>query len=112
MIFEQRKDLMRDEDVHETIEDIRLDLIDDLVAACIPKNAYAEQREVKSLHEEVLRLFALDLPIPDAGELDEDLQKYFAICQEKPMSNTRLSESVAFCATSRCMQTCYRSTKG
>lgn len=26
---------------------------------------------------------ALDLPIPETGELDEDLQTYFAICQEK-----------------------------
>lgn len=26
---------------------------------------------------------ALDLPIPEAGEMDEDLQKYFAVCQDK-----------------------------
>jgi len=65
VIFEQRKDLMRDEDVHETIEDIRLNLIDDMIASCIPKNAYAEQWEIKSLHEEVMRLFALDLPIAE-----------------------------------------------
>ena len=65
VIFEQRKDLMRDEDVRDTIEDIRLDLIDNMIESCIPKNAYAEQWEIKSLHEEVLRLFALDLPILD-----------------------------------------------
>tara|TARA_A100001037_G_C14970019_1_gene553296 strand:+ start:327 stop:908 length:582 start_codon:yes stop_codon:yes gene_type:complete len=28
-------------------------------------------------------IHALDIPIPETGELDEDLQKYFAICQEK-----------------------------
>lgn len=28
-------------------------------------------------------IHALDLPIPDADTLDEDLQKYFAVCQEK-----------------------------
>ena len=28
-------------------------------------------------------IHALDLPIPDAAELDEDLRKYFAVCQDK-----------------------------
>jgi preprotein translocase subunit SecA len=65
VVFEQRKDLMREEDVHETVEAMRMEVIDGLIERCIPSGAYAEQWEVASLHEEVLRLFALDLPVAD-----------------------------------------------
>ena len=79
VVFEQRRDLMQSEDVHETIEAMRLEVIDDLVDRCIPQNAYAEQWEVDSLHEEVLRLFALDLPVGDwakeEGIADQEIRE-------------------------------------
>src|SRR3546814_6500388 len=65
VVFEQRKDLMRALDVQETIVEMRADVIDALVSRFIPANAYAEQWQVDSLHEEVLRLFNLDLPLKD-----------------------------------------------
>ena len=65
VIYEQRKDLMRSTDVAETVADMRHETIDDLVTRCIPANAYAEQWDVKSLHEECLRLFGVDLPVED-----------------------------------------------
>ncbi len=69
VIYEQRKDLMRIEDVHDTVTEMRHDVIDELVARHIPPNAYAEQWDVSGLHTETLRIFGLDLPIQDwAGE--------------------------------------------
>src|SRR3546814_11162503 len=52
VVFEQRKDLMRAEDVQETVTDMRADVIDALVSRFIPANAYHEQLQVDSLHEE------------------------------------------------------------
>jgi len=65
VIYEQRKDLMRTSDVSGTVEDMREEVLEDLITRCIPSNAYAEQWEMDSLHEETRRLFGLDLPVVD-----------------------------------------------
>ncbi len=65
VIYEQRKELMAVEDVSDDVFGMRQQVLDDIVAECIPEKAYAEQWNMDSLHEEVLRLFALDLPVQD-----------------------------------------------
>ncbi len=65
VIYEQRKDLMQATDVSETVEDMRHEVIEAMVAKCIPEKAYADQWDVKGLHEEVLRVLGLDLPIEE-----------------------------------------------
>ncbi len=65
VIYEQRKELMAVEDVSEDVHGMRQQVLDDVIAECIPEKAYAEQWNMDSLHEEVLRLFALDLPVQD-----------------------------------------------
>jgi preprotein translocase subunit SecA len=78
VIYEQRKDIMRAAEVSEQIVDMRHEVIDTLVARCIPENAYAEQWEVGTLHEESRRIFALDLPVADwakeEGIADEEIK--------------------------------------
>ncbi len=65
VIFEQRKDLMRADDVHETVVDMRHEVIDELVDTAMPHNSLSDQWEMTTLHEEILRLFGLDLPVED-----------------------------------------------
>jgi preprotein translocase subunit SecA len=82
VVFEQRKDLMRADDVQDTIEEMRADVIETLVARFIPAQAYSEQWQTDSLHEEVLRLFGLDLPIQDwakeEGIADQEIRERIA----------------------------------
>ena len=79
VIFEQRKDYMRAEEVQEEIADMRLQVIEDMVANYIPAKAYAEQWEVDSLHEEMLRIFGLDLPVAEwakeEGIADQEIEE-------------------------------------
>ncbi|MEQ8601707.1 MAG: preprotein translocase subunit SecA [Marivibrio sp.] len=65
VIFEQRIELMRADDVSETVKDMRAETIDDLIARTIPQQALPDQWEIDSLHEECLRLFNLNLPVAD-----------------------------------------------
>jgi preprotein translocase subunit SecA len=65
VIYEQRRELMVATDVSQTITEMRQETIDRMVEQHIPANSYAEQWNVQGLHEEALRIFALDLPIPD-----------------------------------------------
>jgi preprotein translocase subunit SecA len=65
VVYEQRKEIMRTPDVADTIGGMRHEVVDAMVARCIPENAYAEKWDTHALHEEVLRVFGLDLPIAE-----------------------------------------------
>src|SRR6202049_4226237 len=65
VIFEQRIDLMRDENVAETVSDMRHAVVEDLVAKHMPENAYPEQWDTAGLKDELTRVLGLDLPVQD-----------------------------------------------
>jgi preprotein translocase subunit SecA len=79
VIYEQRKELMRTDDVSETIDAMREETLDELVGAAIPAKAFAEQWDTHMLHEEVLRVFAIDAPIAEwaaeEGIADEEIRE-------------------------------------
>ncbi len=55
VIFEQRLDIMGEEDVSETVKDLRHQLVNELVRTHIPETAYAEQWNTAALKECYLR---------------------------------------------------------
>ncbi len=77
VIFEQRIELMSDDDVSETIDDMRHEVVSELVATHIPPNAYAEQWDAQGLKRAVEEVFGLDLPIDEwaaeEGIADEEI---------------------------------------
>src|SRR5690242_17606789 len=77
VIFDQRIDLMKDEDVVETVTDMRHAYVDDVVAKHIPEHAYAEQWDVAGLKDELNRVLGLDLPVDqwakEEGIADEEM---------------------------------------
>ena len=79
VMFEQRLDLMRDEAVDETIADMRHEVVDELVAKFIPPNAYPEQWNTAGLHEALLEVLTLDLPVvewaKEDGIADEEVKE-------------------------------------
>jgi preprotein translocase subunit SecA len=64
-IFEQRRELLSDADLSETVADMRHQVVDDLVATHIPQNSYAEQWDIAGLTEAMKNIFGLDLPLAD-----------------------------------------------
>ena len=65
VIYEQRRDLMRAEDVAERVADYRHETVAEMIERCIPENAYAEQWDTAALQEGVQRIFGLDLPVAE-----------------------------------------------
>jgi len=63
VIYEQRHELIEATEVADTIHDMRHQVIEDLVAQCIPEKAYPEQWDVETLERDSKRLLALDLPV-------------------------------------------------
>ena len=79
VIFEQRKEIMSATDVSDEIADFREDVVEQLVARHIPEKAYAEQWDAKGLHDEVGRIFGVDIPVLDwtkeEGIADEEVRE-------------------------------------
>ncbi|MDX3927630.1 MAG: preprotein translocase subunit SecA [Shinella sp.] len=63
VIFEQRIELMDAENLSETVEDMRQEVIENLVRLHIPENAYAEQWDIEGLKAGVAQYLNLTLPL-------------------------------------------------
>jgi preprotein translocase subunit SecA len=65
VIYEQRRELMESEDVAEAVSEMRAEVVEDLVHAAMPAKVMPDQWNMAFLHEEIRRLFNLDLPVQD-----------------------------------------------
>ncbi|MEQ1718022.1 MAG: preprotein translocase subunit SecA, partial [Hyphomicrobium sp.] len=65
VIFSHRLDIMAEDDVSETVKELRHELAEELVTKHIPPQAYAEQWDTKGLQEAVGGVFGLDLPVQE-----------------------------------------------
>ena len=64
IVFAQRRAFMNDSVSQSAlIAEFREDLLDKMIKRSLPERALPEQWDLSGLHEETLRLFALDLPI-------------------------------------------------
>jgi preprotein translocase subunit SecA len=63
VVFDQRLELMEEDDLAEPVKDMRHDVIEDMVAVHIPEKAYPEQWDTKGLEERVKEVLNLDLPV-------------------------------------------------
>lgn len=64
-IYEQRKEVMTEEDLEETIVDMRENLVDDLLATHIPPRSYPEDWDTKGLSIETKRIFTQDFDLEE-----------------------------------------------
>ena len=64
-IFEQRKEFMTADDVSDVIADMRNESIERVVNRFMPESAMASQWDVQGLHDALLDLLSLDLPVKD-----------------------------------------------
>ncbi len=70
VIFKQRLDIMRAEDLSEIVNDMRSEVIDDLVDQFMPEGSYADQWDMEGLYAAVIEKLNLDLPVIAWGEED------------------------------------------
>jgi preprotein translocase subunit SecA len=90
VVFEQRIELMREENVGETVRDMRHEVVDDLISKFIPERAYAEQWDVEGLDQAVRMQLGLDLPIKDwaaeEGIADEEMRERILAASDEHMA--------------------------
>ncbi len=70
VIFGQRLEIMEAEDIEEIVQDMRHQVIDDIVDEYLPPKSYAEQWNVEGLHAAAMEKMSLDLPVVDWAKED------------------------------------------
>jgi preprotein translocase subunit SecA len=79
VIFEQRIGIMKGEEISETVDDMRHEVVNDLVSVHIPENAYAEQWNAPGLKEALIKSTGINFPIEDwvkeEGIADEEIRE-------------------------------------
>tara|TARA_Y100001934_G_scaffold283321_1_gene402170 strand:+ start:183 stop:2987 length:2805 start_codon:yes stop_codon:yes gene_type:complete len=75
VVYEQRKDLMRANDVSETIQEMRHDVVEDIVDDYIPEKSYPDQWDMKGMSSAVLEKLNLRLDLQEWADeegIDEE----------------------------------------
>ncbi len=78
-IFDQRIGIMNGDEIPETVDDMRHDVIGELISKHIPENAYAEQWDASGLRERLRDVVAIDFPVDEwakeEGIADEEIRE-------------------------------------
>ncbi len=64
-IYEERREIMRSDNLEAMVKDMRHSVIEDMVSLAIPAGSYAEQWNMETLENEVLRVLNLSLPVKE-----------------------------------------------
>ncbi|MFZ7092406.1 preprotein translocase subunit SecA [Primorskyibacter sp. 2E233] len=70
VIFSQRREIMEAKDLSEIVQDMRHEVIDDLVDTYAPPKAYADQWDVQGLYAACIEKLGIDVPVMAWAEED------------------------------------------
>ena len=77
VVFERRREIMAEASVEETVKEMRDSMVESMIAAHVPKDAYAEAWDIAGLKEQVNAILAIDPPVADwakeEGIADEEM---------------------------------------
>jgi len=90
VIFKQRLDIMKAEDLSEIVQDMRSEVIDDLIDTYMPPKTYADQWDTEGLHAAVVEQLNMDLPVVDwaaeEGVDDDEIAERLDAAAEEMMA--------------------------
>lgn len=90
VIFGQRREIMEAADLSEIAQDMRHEVIDDLVNAYMPPKSYAEQWDTEGLYAAAIEKLGIEVPVIDwaaeEGVDDETIQERLEDAADKYMA--------------------------
>ena len=75
VIYEQRNDLMDVEDISETVDAVREDVVNQIMNHFVPPQSMEEQWDIPGLEEAIKKEFELELPVAQWLEADDHLHE-------------------------------------
>lgn len=97
VVFEQRREMMAQDSLEETVADMRHNVIYDLVARFIPEESYPDAWDIAGLSQAVITTLNLDLPLIDWAK-------------EEGIAENELSERIIKAADQSYAERCGRNT--
>lgn len=80
VIYEQRRELMTNEDITEDLHNLYEEVIEDMVDLTMPEDALPDSWDFKTLHEEAYRMLNLEIPvkklIENEGMRQREIKQY------------------------------------
>jgi preprotein translocase subunit SecA len=98
VVFEQRRDMMAQDSLAETVTDMRHNVIYDLVARHVPEDSYPDAWDIAGLTQAVIAGLNLDLPLSDWAK-------------EEGIAENELSERILKAADESYQQRCERNSQ-
>ncbi|WP_264211835.1 preprotein translocase subunit SecA [Leisingera thetidis] len=90
VIFSQRREIMAAEDLSEIVDDMRHEVIDDLLDTHMPPKTYADQWDTAGLQEQVREMLSIDAPVAEwaaeEGVDDEQIRERLVEASDKMMA--------------------------
>ena len=100
VIYEQRRDIMTATSVEDVVTEMRHGVIHDMVQRCMPQRSYADQWDIGTLKNEVLRITTLDLPIEkwaaEEGIADMEIEERIIEAADRKMAEKAVNIGVDF----------------
>lgn len=91
VIFSQRREIMETQDLSEIVQDMRHQVIDDLVDQYIPERSYADQWDAEGLYAAVIEKLNIDVPViawaDEEGVDDEAIRERIAKAADEAMAS-------------------------
>lgn len=75
VIYEQRSEIMSTEDISETIESLRFDVVENVFHQYVPPQSIEEMWNIEGLQDRLKSDFSIDLPIQQWLEADDSLHE-------------------------------------
>ena len=91
VIFDQRKEIMRSDDISEMVLDMRHEVVESIVFKSVPNQSYHDQWDGDTLLEDVKNYLALDAPIKEWIKEDGIIEKEI-ISRLIELSNNYMAE--------------------
>ncbi|UWQ32747.1 preprotein translocase subunit SecA [Leisingera sp. M527] len=90
VIFNQRREIMAAEDLSEIVDDMRHEVIDDLLDTHMPPKTYADQWDTAGLQEQVREMLSIDAPVAEwaaeEGVDDEQIRERLVQASDEMMA--------------------------
>ncbi|SIO49028.1 protein translocase subunit secA [Rhodovulum sp. ES.010] len=90
VIFGQRREIMEADDLSDIVQDMRHQVIDDLVETSMPPKSYAEQWDTEGLHKAIVEQLNLNVPVKDwadeEGVDDDDIRERLYDASDEAMA--------------------------
>jgi preprotein translocase subunit SecA len=94
VVYQQRNDLLSDDDISEVITNVRDDVINSTISAFIPPGSLEEQWDVSGLEQAVKTEFATDLPIQQW--LDDDQRFHEEQLRDKVVNEVQANYEASY----------------